>query len=188
MALQVDSWIRKMAIDRNMISPFVDKTVEDGVISYGLSSSGYDVRLGTIFYRLKQGNTIIDPKYNNEYDWDVVVTNSPFILHPNEYVLGHSIETFSLPDDVMVLVVGKSTYARVGLLVNVTPGEPGWTGQWTLEFSNPTKRPIKLYPNEGIAQCIFFKSEQLCDVSYAAKKGKYQMQSGVTLSRVKSNA
>lgn len=185
MTLQVDSWIYKMATEHNMISPFISKTNEDGVISYGLSSAGYDVRLGSTFYRLKQGNKIIDPKANDEFDWDVIETNSPFILHPNEYVLGHSIETFTLPNDVMVLVVGKSTYARVGLLVNVTPGEPGWSGQWTLEFSNPTRRPIKLYPNEGVAQCLFYKSDRPCDVSYADKKGKYQLQSGVTLSKVK---
>ena len=188
MSLQIDSWIRKMALEHNMITPFLSKSYEDGVISYGLSSSGYDIRLGSTFYRLKQGYKIVDPKNSDELDWDVIDTSLPYIIHPNDYVLGHSVETFNIPDDTMVLVIGKSTYARVGLIVNVTPGEPGWSGQWTLEFSNPTKRPIKLYPNEGIAQCVFFQSSSACDISYKSKNGKYQHQTGVTISKVKQNA
>ena len=187
MAIKVDKWIKEMSENQQMkmISPFVDKTVEQNVISYGLSSAGYDIRLGTTFLRLKQGNKVVDPKQNDEQDWDVIETSYPYIIHPQDYVLGCSVETFRIPDDTMVLVIGKSTYARSGLMINVTPGEPGWEGQWTLEFSNPTRRPIKLYPNEGIAQCMFFQSNENCDISYKSKNGKYQSQTGVTLARIK---
>ena len=133
---------------------------------------------------MKDGHKIFDPKQQEAYDWDVIDSVYPLILYPNDYVLSYSIETFSIPEDVLVLVIGKSTYARSGLLVNVTPGEPGWVGQWTLEISNPTKRPIKIYPNEGIAQCLFFQSDAPAQMPYNKKNGKYMHQSGVTLARI----
>lgn len=173
-----------MAESKNMITPFVDHQERSGVISYGLSSAGYDIRLGTTFYHLKSGNSVFDPKSQTEYDWSVMKSEYPVILYPNDYVLSHSIETFNIPEDVLVLVIGKSTYARSGLIVNVTPGEPGWSGQWTLEFSNPTKRPIKIYPHEGIAQCLFFQSDEISDVPYNKKMGKYMNQTNVTIARV----
>ena len=129
MAIKNDAWITKMALEHNMIQPFVDRQVRGGVISYGVSSLGYDLRLGTKFYRLKDGYGVFDPKNQNEYDWDVIDSVYPLILNPNDYILSYSIETFAIPEDILVLVIGKSTYARSGLIVNVTPGEPGWVGQ-----------------------------------------------------------
>lgn len=184
MSIKNDKWISKMSQEHNMISPFVDHQERQNVISYGLSSLGYDLRLGTTFYYLKEGNKIFDPKAQTQYDWDVVQSEFPIVLKPNDYVLSYSYETFSLPEDILVLVIGKSTYARSGLIVNVTPGEPGWTGQWTLELSNPTKRPIKIYPHEGIAQCLFFQSDEISEIPYNKKSGKYMNQSGVTMARI----
>lgn len=184
MTIKNDAWIAKMATEQNMISPFVNQQIRDGVISYGLSSLGYDLRLGTKFYRLKEGQKVFDPKNQDNYDWDIIDSIYPFVMYPNDYVLSYSIEKFAIPEDVLVLVIGKSTYARSGLLVNVTPGEPGWIGQWTLEISNPTKRPIKIYPNEGIAQCLFFQSDSPAQMPYNKKSGKYMHQSEVTLARI----
>jgi dCTP deaminase len=184
MTIKNDKWIAEQSYLNKMINPFVNHQVRDGVISYGLSGLGYDLRLGSKFYVLKQGNALFDPKNQSDFDWDVITTEYPFIVHPNDYILSYSIETFSIPEDVLVLVIGKSTYARSGLLVNVTPGEPGWTGQWTLELSNPTKRPIKIYPNEGIAQCLFFQSDEVAQMPYNKKNGKYMNQSGVTLAKI----
>lgn len=184
MSIKNDKWIAEQAYLHNMIHPFVNTQVRENVISYGLSGLGYDLRLGTKFYFLKNTLGVFDPKHPSESEWDVFTSNEPIVLQPNDYVLSHSIETFKLPEDVLVIVIGKSTYARSGLIVNVTPGEPGWEGQWTLEFSNPTKRPIKVYPNEGIAQCVFFQSEEPAEMPYNKKNGKYMHQSGVTIARI----
>jgi len=184
MAIKNDKWISRMAHEHNMITPFVDHQERHGVISYGLSSAGYDLRLGTTFYHLKESNQLFDPKQQTKNDWNVSESTYPVILFPNDYVLSYSVETFNIPEDILVLVIGKSTYARSGLIVNVTPGEPGWSGQWTLELSNPTKRPIQVYPNEGIAQCLFFQSDETTDMPYNKKGGKYMNQSGVTIARI----
>lgn len=183
MALRNDAWIKQMVEKRNMIEPFVEAQVRNGVISYGLSATGYDIRIGETFMFLKRGKTVFDPKHQTAYDWETVESSNPVILHPNDYVLGYSVEYFRLPEDVMVLVTGKSTYARSGLIVNFTPGEPGWEGQWTIELSNPTHRPIKVYPMEGIAQCIFLQSDTLPIMPYNKKQGKYMHQTGITLAR-----
>jgi len=184
MSLKSDKWIAKMSLEHDMIVPFVDKQIRNGVISYGLSSTGYDIRIGTTFMYLKRGNSVFDPKNQTDFDWDTVKSESPIVMHPNDYVLGYSMEYFNLPEDTMVLVTGKSTYARSGLIVNFTPGEPGWSGQWTIELSNPTHRPIKVYPGEGIAQCVFFQSDEMPHLPYNKKRGKYMMQTGITLAKI----
>lgn len=186
MALRNDAWIEQMAMNHDMIRPFINHQVRNGVISYGLSSTGYDIRLGSRFLYLKRGQSVFDPKIQNQYDWDVIESHNPIILQPNDYVLGHSIEYFKLPEDTMVLVTGKSTYARSGLIVNFTPGEPGWEGEWTIELSNPTHRSVKVYPNEGIAQCIFLQANDVASIPYNKKQGKYMHQSGVTIAKIEA--
>ncbi len=184
MSVKNDAWIRKMVRRHEMITPFVDKQVrENGVISYGVSSFGYDMRIGPNFKIFRQtiGKMIrpkkIDESILHTYN---VPDNQTLVLPPNSYALGYSIETFRIPEDILVLVIGKSTYARSGLIVNVTPGEPGWVGQWTIEIANATPLPIEVYPNEGIAQCVFFSGKRP-DISYADKFGKYQNQKLITL-------
>lgn len=196
-SLKNDEWIRRMSDETDMISPCERWQVrENGVISYGVSAFGYDMRLGTtlkVFNRHSKYNTdqAIDPKRlhdDNEYFAELSVADdlpigSAIWLPPNSYALGYSIEYFKIPSNVMVLVIGKSTYARSGILINVTPGEPGWAGQWTIEIANLTPRHVKVYPREGIAQCVFFEGKQPA-TSYADKKGKYMHQTGITLPKV----
>lgn len=184
MCIKNDAWIRKMSSEHQMISPFEPYQVrENGVISYGTSSFGYDMRIGSTFKIFRQTiGKLIRPKNidRSVFHTTTVSGGQTIMLPPNSYVLGYSVETFKVPDNILVLVIGKSTYARAGLIVNVTPGEPGWQGQWTVEIANATPLPIEIYPNEGIAQCIFYEGERP-EVTYMDKNGKYQNQTGITL-------
>ena len=184
MSIKSDKWIRKMASEQGMIEPFVEKQVREGVISYGLSSYGYDIRIADEFRIFtKINNTIVDPKHFDprslvDFKGDVC------IIPPNSFALGRTVEYIRIPKQVMTICVGKSTYARCGIITNVTPLEPGWEGHVTLEVSNTTPLPARIYANEGIAQILFFESDELCETSYADKQGKYQAQTGVTLPKI----
>ena len=184
MGLKPDHWIRKMALEHGMIEPFVEKQVRSGVISYGLSSYGYDVRVADEFKIFTNVySSVVDPKGFDvrsmvDYKGDVCV------IPPNSFVLARTVEYFRIPRGVLTLCVGKSTYARCGIIVNVTPLEPEWEGYVTLEISNTTPLPAKIYANEGIAQMIFFEADEECEVSYADRKGKYQRQGGIVLPKV----
>ena len=184
MPIMPDTWIREQALNNNMITPFSEKLTKDGVISYGLSSYGYDCRLSDEFMIFTNvDNAIVDPK---EFNPDSFVERKTDIcvIPPNSFVLCRTIETFKVPRDVLVVCLGKSTYARCGLIVNVTPLEPEWEGQVTLEISNTTPLPAKVYANEGIAQFLFFKGDSPCKTSYADRSGKYMGQAGVTLPKL----
>lgn len=184
MAIKADKWIKEMALQQDMIQPFVESQVRKGVISYGLSSYGYDVRIADeykIFTNLN--STIVDPK-NFDPKSFVDFKGEVCIIPPNSFALGRTVEYFKVPRKVMTICVGKSTYARCGIITNVTPLEPGWEGHVTLEISNTTPLPARIYSGEGIAQILFFESDEECLVSYADKKGKYQSQRGVTLPKV----
>jgi dCTP deaminase len=171
-------------MEHRMIEPFSEKQVREGVISYGLSSYGYDLRVSDEFKIFTNVNSaIIDPKAFDERSF-VSVQASSVIIPPNSFALARSIEYFRIPRDTLTICVGKSTYARCGIIVNVTPFEPEWEGFVTLEISNTTPLPAKIYANEGIAQVLFFKGEEEPEVSYKDKKGKYQGQQGVTLPRL----
>lgn len=185
MSLKSDRWITKMAMEHQMIEPFVSRQVkiiaDSQLISYGLSSYGYDVRLAEefkIFTNIKAA--IVDPKNFNR-DSFVDLKSDVCIIPPNSFVLGRTIEYFKIPRNILVICLGKSTYARCGIIVNVTPLEPEWEGHVTLEFSNTTNLPAKIYANEGVAQLIFLEATEECEVSYKDRKGKYQGQRGVTL-------
>ena len=178
-----DRWIRDMA-SKGMIEPFNQEQVRGGVISYGVSSYGYDMRIADEFKIFTNINTtIVDPKRFDPKSF-ADFKGSECIIPPNSFVLGHSVEYFRIPRDVLVICLGKSTYARCGLVVNVTPLEPEWEGHVTIEISNTTPLPAKLYANEGIAQLIFLGGSEICETSYADKSGKYQAQKGITLPRM----
>jgi len=184
MAVKSDRWIRRMAREHRMIEPFFDGQVRDGVISYGLSSYGYDVRIANEFKIFTNINhTIVDPK-----DFDprsfVDFQGEQCIIPPNSFALARTVEYFRVPRNVIVVCLGKSSYARCGIIVNVTPLEPEWEGIVTLEVSNTTPLPARIYAGEGIAQMLFFESDEPCETSYADKKGKYQFQQGLTLPRL----
>jgi dCTP deaminase len=182
-----DHWIREQAINHGMIDPFVEKQTAEGKISYGLSSYGYDSRCSNEFKIFTNvDNAIVDPK-NFTSDSFVDRETDVCIIPPNSFVLTRSVEYFRIPKDVLVVCLGKSTYARCGLIVNVTPLEPGWEGHVTLEISNTTPLPAKVYANEGVAQFLFFKGSSGCEVSYADRAGKYMKQTGVTLPRIKED-
>jgi dCTP deaminase len=173
-----------MALEHGMIEPFEDRQVRAGVISYGLSSYGYDIRVADEFKVFTNINsTVVDPK-NFDARSFVDVKADVCIIPPNSFALAKTVEYFRIPRDVLTVCVGKSTYARCGLIVNVTPFEPEWEGYVTLEISNTTPLPAKVYANEGISQVLFFQSDETCEVSYADKKGKYQRQQGLTLPRL----
>jgi len=184
MGLKPDHWIRKMALEANMINPYEDGQKRDGVISYGVSSYGYDIRVADeykIFTNVF--SAIVDPKDFNpqsmiDFKGDVCV------IPPNSFALARTVEYFHIPRGVLTICVGKSTYARCGIIVNVTPFEPEWEGYVTLEISNTTPLPAKIYSNEGIAQVLFFEGDEPCEISYADKKGKYQNQQGILLPRL----
>lgn len=179
-----DRWIRKMAREQTMISPFEEKQARQGVISFGLSSYGYDIRIADEFKIFTNINTtIVDPK-NFDLRSFVDFKGPVCIIPPNSFALGKSVEYFKIPRTVMCICTGKSTYARCGIITNVTPFEPEWEGFVTLEISNTTPLPAKIYANEGIAQVLFFESDEACEVSYADKKGKYQAQRGITIPRI----
>ena len=184
MAIKADKWIRRMALEHKMIEPFVDTQVRAGVVSYGLSSYGYDIRVADEFKVFTNINTtVIDPKSFDPRSF-VDIKADTCIVPPNSFALARTIEYFRIPRDVLTVCVGKSTYARCGIIVNVTPFEPEWEGFVTLEISNTTPLPARIYANEGIAQVLFFQSDEPCERSYADKKGKYLKQQGVTLPKV----
>ena len=183
-SIKADRWIRRMALEHRMIEPFEDRQIRQGVISYGLSSYGYDIRVADEFKVFTNiNNTVVDPK-NFDARSFVDIKTEVCIIPPNSFALAKTVEYFRIPRDVLTVCVGKSTYARCGLIVNVTPFEPEWEGFVTLEISNTTPLPAKIYANEGIAQVLFFQSDEVCEVSYADKKGKYQRQEGLTLPRL----
>ena len=183
-SIKADRWIKTMALEHGMIEPFEDRQVRQGVISYGLSSYGYDIRVANEFKVFTNiNNTVVDPKNFDDRSF-VDMRTDICIIPPNSFALAKTVEYFRIPRDVLTVCVGKSTYARCGLIVNVTPFEPEWEGFVTLEISNTTPLPARVYANEGIAQVLFFQSDEPCEVSYADKKGKYQKQQGLTLPRL----
>ena len=185
MAILSDKSIRKLAVEENMISPFIDKQVREGKISYGLSSFGYDARVSEefkIFHNIN--SSVVDPKKFTSDNFFTKKSSDFIIIPPNSFVLGSTIEVFKIPRDIMCIVVGKSTYARTGIIVNVTPIESEFNGTVTLEFSNTTTLPAKIYANEGVAQFLFFKGDQPPEISYADRMGKYMYQKTVTLPKV----
>jgi dCTP deaminase len=184
MSVRPDGWIRKMAQENKMIEPFTDRQMREGVISYGVSSYGYDIRVADEFRIFTNVNsTIVDPKHFDARSL-VDIKGDVCIIPPNSFALARSVEYFRIPRNVLTICVGKSTYARCGIIVNVTPFEPEWEGFVTLEISNTTPLPAKIYANEGLCQVIFFESDDDCEVSYKDKKGKYQSQTGIVLPRL----
>jgi dCTP deaminase len=173
-----------MALEERMIEPFEDRQVRQGVVSYGLSSYGYDIRVADEFKVFTNVyNTVVDPKHFNPQSF-VDIKADVCIVPPNSFALARTIEYFRIPRNVLTVCLGKSTYARCGIIVNVTPLEPEWEGHVTIEISNTTPLPAKIYANEGIAQVLFFQSDEECEVSYKDKHGKYQAQRGVTLPKI----
>lgn len=184
MGVRSDTWIRRMALEQGMIEPFVDKQVREGVISYGLSSYGYDIRVTDEFKIFTNVHSaIVDPKHFNPHSF-VDYKGDICVIPPNSFVLARTVEYFRIPRDVITICLGKSTYARCGLIVNVTPFEPEWEGYVTLEISNTTPLPARIYANEGIAQVIFLQAVEVCEVSYADRQGKYQNQQDIALPRI----
>jgi len=185
MGIKPDHWIRRMAQEHGMIEPFEERLVRDGVISYGLSSYGYDMRVTDEFkiFTPNPYNTLVDPKALDERSL-MTFRGDVCIIPPNSFALAVSVEYFRIPRSVLTLTVGKSTYARAGIITNVTPFEPEWEGYVTLEISNTTPLPAKIYANEGIAQVLFFEADEPCEVSYGDRKGKYNRQTGITLPKV----
>lgn len=178
-----DRWIREMA-EKGMIKPFDKNQVRGGVISYGVSSYGYDMRVADEFKIFSNtDNAVIDPKNFNKTNF-TDFKGDVCVIPPNSYALGRSLEYFKIPRDVLVICLGKSTYARCGIVVNVTPLEPEWEGYITIEISNTAPVPAKIYSNEGLAQLIFLGASEICEVSYADKAGKYQAQKGITLPKM----
>jgi dCTP deaminase len=185
MSIKCDRWIRKTALDADMINPFSEKQVSQGVISYGVSSYGYDLRVADEFKIFTNVNcTVVDPKHFDERSF-VTIQSDVCIVPPNSFALARSVEYFKIPRSILTICVGKSTYARCGIIVNVTPFEPEWEGFVTLEISNTTPLPAKIYANEGLCQILFFQSDEVCEVSYADRKGKYQSQQGIVLPKMK---
>jgi len=184
MAIMSDKWIRQNAQDNAMIEPFVDRQHREGTISYGLSSYGYDARVSSEFKIFTNvDSAIVDPKNFSEKSL-VDRPGDECIIPPNSFALARTVEYFRIPEDVLVICLGKSTYARCGIIVNVTPLEPGWEGHVTLEFSNTTPLPARIYANEGACQFLFFQGNEPCEVSYADRAGKYMGQRGVTLPKL----
>jgi dCTP deaminase len=184
MGIKADNWIRKMAQEQKMIEPFIEGQVRQGVVSYGLSSYGYDIRVADEFKIFTNVySAIVDPK-NFDPRSMVDFQGEVCIIPPNSFALARTVEYFRIPRDVLTVCVGKSTYARCGIIVNVTPFEPEWEGFVTLEISNTTPLPAKIYANEGIAQVLFFQGDEPCDISYADRKGKYQKQQTILLPHI----
>ena len=181
MSVLSDRWIKKMAIEKEMIKPFISEQKRENVISYGLSSFGYDARVSNEFKIFTNINSAtVDPKHFDETSF-VNLVGDECVIPPNSFALASTIEYFRIPRNVLTICLGKSTYARCGIIVNVTPLEPEWEGHITLEFSNTTPLPAKIYANEGVAQMLFFESDEECETSYKDRDGKYQGQTGVTL-------
>lgn len=186
MPVMPDHWIRKMSREQAMVSPFEEKMQRQGVISYGLSSYGYDARLADEFKIFTNiDNAIVDPKNFSDASF-VNRKTDVCVVPPNSFALARTVEYFKIPRDILVICLGKSTYARCGLIVNVTPLEPEWEGHVTLEISNTTPLPARVYANEGICQFLFLKADSLCETSYADRGGKYMKQTGVTLPRMEA--
>ena len=184
MGLTNDAWIRRMAEEHRMIEPFVKDQVHEDVISYGLSSYGYDIRVTDEFKIFTNVHSaIVDPKHFNPKSF-VDHKGDVCTIPPNSFVLARTIEYFRIPRGVLTMCIGKSTYARCGLIVNVTPFEPEWEGYVTLEISNTTPLPARIYAHEGIAQVLFFEADEPCEISYADRKGKYQAQTDIVLPRI----
>ena len=184
MSVMPDTWIRAQAASHGMIEPFTEKLQRKDVISYGLSSYGYDARVSREFKIFTNVNSVtVDPKEFSDKSF-VDVETDVCVIPPNSFALARTVEFFRIPRDVLVICLGKSTYARCGIVVNVTPLEPEWEGHVTLEFSNTTPLPAKVYANEGACQFIFLKADSLCETSYRDRSGKYQGQRGVTLPRL----
>jgi dCTP deaminase len=184
MGLKPDHWIRRMAREKGMIEPFVEGQKRDGVVSYGLSSYGYDIRVADEFKIFTNVySAIVDPK-NFDTRSMIDYKGEVCIIPPNSFALARTVEYFRIPRNILTVCVGKSTYARCGIIVNVTPFEPEWEGYVTLEISNTTPLPAKIYANEGIAQVLFFEGDEQCEVSYADKKGKYQRQQSIVLPKL----
>ena len=189
MSIMSDKWIIEKSLDYDMISPFVKEQVQkvnsEKVISYGLSSYGYDARVASEFqiFTRSINNNIVDPK--NFDSVNLTSTNTDVcVIPPNGFALARTVEYFRIPDNILVICVGKSTYARCGIVVSVTPLEPGWEGHVTLEFSNTTPIAAKIYAGEGVCQFLFFEGNERCKTSYSDKKGKYMQQKGITLPRM----
>ncbi|MBA3530868.1 MAG: dCTP deaminase [Ardenticatenales bacterium] len=184
MTIKPDHWIRRMAQDHGMVEPYLDKQARDGVISYGVSSYGYDIRVADTFKIFTNVNSAIvdpknfDPKSFVDFEGDIC------LIPPNSFALARSVEYIRMPRNVLGVVLGKSSYARAGIVTNFTPLEPEWEGHITIEISNTTPLPARIYANEGIAQVLFFESDEECETSYADKKGKYQGQQGITLPKI----
>ncbi len=184
MGLQPDHWIRQMALEQGKIDPFEPGQVRDGVISYGVSSYGYDIRVADEFKIFTNVHSaIVDPKHFDPKSM-VDFKGEICVIPPNSFALARTVEYFRIPRTVLTVCVGKSTYARCGIIVNVTPFEPEWEGYVTLEISNTTPLPAKIYANEGIAQVLFFAGDSECEISYADKKGKYQYQKRIELPKM----
>ena len=181
MGIKPDHWIKKMSLEHNMIEPFVEKQTTDGAISYGVSSYGYDIRVSNEFKVFTDVyNTVVDPKSFDEKSF-VTIIDDECIIPPNSFALARTVEYFRIHRSTVTVCVGKSTYARCGIIVNVTPFEPEWEGNVTLEISNTTPLAARIYSNEGLCQVLFFQSDEECSISYKDKQGKYQKQSGITL-------
>ena len=184
MTVLSDKWIKKMALEKGMIKPFIEKQTAGNNISYGLSSFGYDARVSDEFKIFTDvDSAVVDPK-NFKSNSFVSRKSKECVIPPNSFALASTVERFKIPRDVLVICLGKSTYARCGIIVNVTPLEPGWEGYVTLEFSNTTPLPAKIYANEGAAQFIFLKGNEIPDTTYDQRNGKYMKQTGVTLPKV----
>ena len=184
MGLKPDHWIRQMALEHRMIEPLADSQVRNGVISYGVSSYGYDIRVADEFKIFTNVfSAVVDPK-NFDPKSMVDYQGEVCVIPPNSFALGRTVEYFRIPRSVLTICLGKSTYARCGIIVNVTPFEPEWEGFVTLEISNTTPLPAKIYANEGIAQVLFFQADEECTTSYADKKGKYQKQQTIVLPKI----
>lgn len=184
MGLKSDKWIKEKSLKNKMIEPFCEQNVGRGVVSYGLSSYGYDIRVADEFMIFTNiGGTVVDPKNFDEKNV-VNFKGDICIVPPNSFALARTVEYFRMPKNVLAICLGKSTYARCGIIVNVTPFEPGFEGHITIEISNTTPLPAKIYANEGIAQVLFLEGDEICQTSYADKKGKYQGQEGITLPRI----
>ncbi len=184
MGLKPDHWIRKMVREHQMIEPFNDGQVSQGVISYGVSSYGYDIRVANEFKIFTNVfGAIVDPKAFDPKSM-VDFTGNVCVVPPNSFALARTVEYFRIPRTILTICLGKSTYARCGIIVNVTPFEPEWEGFVTLEISNTTPLPARIYANEGIAQVLFFEADEVCEISYADKKGKYQGQQSIVLPKL----
>ena len=186
MSIKSDKWIKMMSENDNMISPFTDQQISKDKISFGLSSYGYDLRVSDEYKIFTNINSsIVDPKSFDETSF-IDFKGDVCIVPPNSFALARSVEYFKIPRNILTICVGKSTYARCGIIVNVTPFEPEWEGYVTLEISNTTPLPARIYSNEGLCQVLFFESDEECLTSYKDKKGKYQSQTGITLPKVQT--